>query len=92
MAATNEGHIHWTGALDETVTYLNQVIQLINDPQNPVKGALGIRLSGSQVTPLVLPNSTNAAPRWDAIPGTNPVLEARQDGHYDMGYIRIRQQ
>lgn len=88
---SNEGHIHWTGSLDETVTYLNQLLRItVSKSQEPV-GALHIQLSGFSSSDLLLPNSTNSDPRWDAIPGTNPVIEARQDGHYDMSYIRVRQ-
>lgn len=86
-----EGHIHWSGSLDETVVYLDQSIQITQNPADAIAGGLSIRQSGSGQAPLSLPNSSNASPRWDNIPGTNPALQARQDGHYPTSYIRIRQ-
>jgi hypothetical protein len=89
---SNEGHIHWGGSSDETVNYLGQELQLTSEVSNmsvvgsdPI-GTVRIRLSGSVVTGLSLPSDG-----WQAVPGTSPVLEARMDGHYPVGYIRIRQ-
>jgi hypothetical protein len=89
---SNEGHVHWDGSADSTVNYLGQELQLTSEVGNmavvgvdPI-GTVRIRLSGSVVTGLALPSDG-----WEAVPGTAPVLEARQDGHYPVGYIRIRQ-
>lgn len=91
--ASNEGHIHWTGSMDETVGYLGQQLRLqVNEnPEDPI-GALHIHADGFVGTALFLPNSTSAEPVWSVVPGTSPVLEVRQDGHYPADYIRIRQQ
>lgn len=89
---SNEGHVHWDGTADSTVNYLGQELQLTAEVSNVVivkadpVGTIRIRLSGSSLTGLALPTDG-----WQAIPGTSPVLEARQDGHYATGYIRIRQ-
>lgn len=90
--ASNEGHIHWSGGNDETVTYLGQELrmQLNENPEDPI-GALHIHAEGFNGTALFLPNSNASAPAWTAVPGTAPVLEVRQDGHYPSDYIRIRQ-
>lgn len=83
---SNEGHIHWDGSMDSTVNHLGQELQLTSgDVSDPV-GAVRIRLSGSQEAGLVLPSDG-----WEPIPGTDPVLQARHDGHYAVDYIRIRQ-
>lgn len=88
---SNEGHIHWGGYLDETIEYLGQTlrIQMNENPDDPI-GALHIHANGFAGTPLFLPNSTDSAPVWDNVPGSNPVLQVRQDGHYPQNYIRIR--
>jgi hypothetical protein len=95
--ASNEGHIHWSGSADETVTYLDQELQMTSEvsnaqiePEDPI-GTVRIRLNGSVETGLALPNSTASAPVWSAVPDTLPILEVRVDGHYPVGYIRIRQ-
>lgn len=91
--ASNEGHIHWSGSSDETVNYLGQELQLTSEVSNAITarvdpiGTIRIRLSGSVEAGLALPSEG-----WGAIPGTLPTLEARADGHYPTGYIRIRQQ
>lgn len=91
--ASNEGHIHWTGMDEETVNYLGQELRIMTEKTTAEEpdGALHIHADGFGGTPLFLPNSTSQSPQWDAIPGTSPVLQARQDGHYPTGYIRIRQ-
>jgi hypothetical protein len=89
--ASNEGHIHWSGLGDETVNFLEQELQLTSEVSNvttvkadPV-GAVRIRAQGSSQAGLALPTEG-----WEVIPGTNPVLEARADGNYMIGYIRLR--
>lgn len=89
---SNEGHIHWAGSADETVNYLGQELRLTSETSNktvanadPI-GTIRVRLDGSVITGLALPTDS-----WQAIPGTAPVLEARMDGYYPVGYIRIRQ-
>lgn len=90
--ASNESHIHWSGSSDETVNYLGQELRMqINENANDPIGALHIHADGFVGEPLFLPNSTASSPVWSTVPGTTPVLQARQDGHYPMGYIRIRQ-
>jgi hypothetical protein len=95
--ASNEGHIHWTGTPNETVTFLNQEIQMTSERTNmsttlvdPV-GTVRIKASGFANPGVALPNSSASEPTWTTIPGTSPALEVRVDGHYPMGYIRIRQ-
>lgn len=89
---SNEGHIHWDGSADSTVNYLSQELQLTAEVSNmtttntdPI-GTIRIRLSGFGGTGLALPTES-----WQSVPGTSPVLQARVDGHYPAGYIRIRQ-
>lgn len=89
---SDEGHLHWDGSADSTINYLGQELQLTSEVSNmsvvtsdPI-GTVRIRLSGSVVTGLALPSDG-----WQPVPGTAPSLEARQDGHYPIGYIRIRQ-
>jgi len=89
--ASNEGHVHWEGADDEEVTYLGQSLQITANNEGDPEGSLRIRLTGSNLTGLYLPNSTLQSPQWDTIPGTNPTLQARQDGHYPPMNIRVRQ-
>lgn len=90
--ATNECHIHWGGAGSETVTFLGQNIVIMTDVMtvDQPRGALHIHAEGFVGTPLFLPNSMISSPQWNTIPGTNPALEVRQDGHYPTGYIRVR--
>lgn len=91
--ASNEGHIHWSGSPDETINYLGQDLQLTAEVSNKIivkedpEGTVRIGLVGSGGKGLALPTEG-----WEAIPGTNPILEARQDGHCPSTYIRIRQQ
>ena len=87
---SNEGHIHWLGGDDEELSYLEQQLRITADGSGDPEGSLRIRAFNSTLLGLYLPNSTLQEPRWDAIPDTNPVLEARQDG-YHTGHIRIRQ-
>jgi len=89
---SNEGHIHWSGSEDETVNYLDQELRLTSNVSNastasedPI-GTVRIKLDGSQGSGLALPSDG-----WEEIPGTLPTLEARMDGGYPMGYIRVRQ-
>jgi hypothetical protein len=74
--------------LQVTAPDVSNVITAESDPV----GTIHIRLNGSAETALALPNSTAADPAWTPVPGTSPVLEVRADGHYPVGYIRIRQQ
>lgn len=90
--ASNEGHIHWSGLSDETVSYLNQELRLTSERSNmatvktdPI-GTIRIRLDGHTGEGLALP-----CDGWQPIPGTSPIMEARADGHYPTGYVRIRQ-
>lgn len=91
--ASNEGHIHWSGTDSETVVYLGQSLEVTTELMtvDQPAGALHIHAEGFGGAPLYLPNSSSAEPLWSPIPGTSPVLEARQDGHYPTNYIRIRQ-
>lgn len=89
---SNEGHVHWGGSANETVNYLEQELQLTsevsnksNTPTSDPIGTIRIRFNGSSLTGLVLPTDG-----WQAIPDTNPILEARMDGNYPVGYVRIR--
>lgn len=88
---SNEGHVHWSGLAEETISFLDQQLQLTSEISNisTVKldpaGTIRIRLAGSGLTGLSLPTDG-----WQAVPGTNPVLEVRADGHYPIGYIRLR--
>jgi hypothetical protein len=89
---SNEGHVHWDGTADSTVGFLGQELRLTAEVSNtavvnadPV-GTVRIRLDGTSPPGLALPSDS-----WEPIPGTAPVLEARVDGHYPTGYIRIRQ-
>lgn len=92
--ASNEGHIHWTGVASDTVTYLNQELQLTSERSNlatavmndPI-GMARIRAVGFSGTGLALPTEG-----WQVIPGTSPILEARVDAFYPTGLVRIRQQ
>lgn len=89
---SNEGHIHWMGSDSESISYLEQELEVrVSIEENDPEGGLRIRAWGSTDLGVFLPNSTPETPRWDAIPGTNPVLEVHQDGHYTGGFIRIRQ-
>lgn len=90
---SNEGHIHWDGSADSTINYLGQELQLTAEVSNMASttntdpiGTVRIRLSGFGGTGLAMPTDS-----WQAIPGTSPALQARVDGHYVTGYIRIRQ-
>lgn len=87
---SNEGHIHWSGAASDPDTqYASQALELIYADLGGVD-TLQIRKAGSAGSYLALPNSSAGSPVWDTIPGTSPTLEARQDGHYPVDYIRIR--
>ena len=88
----NEQFVRWTGALSDVVTVFNQDIRIdMNMEANEPLGGLHIHAAAFAGTPVYLPNSTNASPAWDTIPGTNPVLQVRQDGHYPTDLIKIRQ-
>lgn len=88
---SNEGHIHWTGDGDATIGFLDQELRLTSEVSNAVTtnvdpiGTIRIRAVGSNLTGLPLPTVG-----WEAVPGTSPVIEARADGHYSIGYIRLR--
>lgn len=87
---SNEGHIHWFGAAsDPDTSFAEQALELVYAPIEDID-TLQIRAAGSSGPFLALPNSSSANPTWSAIPGTNPTLEARQDGHYPPDEIRIR--
>lgn len=87
----DECHIHWDGSPSSTINVLEQELLLTAEVSNIITvttdpiGTVKIRQQGFVGTPLSLP--TNG---WQAIPGTSPVLEARVDGNYAVGYIRIR--
>lgn len=88
---SDEGHFHWDGSPSSTVNVLNQELLLTAEVSNIVtvgsdpRGTIKIRQQGFVGTPLNLPTDG-----WQTIPGTSPVIEARVDGHYAIGYIRIR--
>ena len=88
---SNEGHIHWTGAPSETVNFLDQELQMTSEATNMLAvkvdpiGAVRIRAMGHPSSGLFLPTDG-----WQAVPGSSPTLEARMDGHYPIGYIRLR--
>jgi hypothetical protein len=91
---SEEGHIHWTGSADDTVTYLGQELQMTSElsnmattavaKQDPI-GSIRLRVNGSSLTGLRIPTDG-----WEDVPGSDPVLQARADGYYPIGYIRIR--
>lgn len=88
---SNETHIHRAAVGDEVIECVGQalLVSVSTDPSDPIN-TIQISADGFVGAPLVLPNSTEGVPSWDPIPGTAPVLEARQDGHYPPGYIRVR--
>jgi len=83
-------HIHWPGPVGATVNAFGQDLTITVDevPGDPI-GTLRIKESSYVGTGLILPNSTNAAPVTDPIPGTNPTLMARQDGSWPSNYIQV---
>lgn len=88
---SNEGHIHWAGLADDTVSFLDQELQMTSEVSNaemvrddPI-GTIRIRAARSVLTGLAIPTDG-----WEAIPGTDPILQARADGHYMIGFIRLR--
>lgn len=88
---SNEGHVHWGGSSNETVGYLDQVLLItVGDDQGDPIGTIEIRADGFVGSGLFLPNSSERTPVWDDVPGTSPLLQVRQDGHYPTSYIRIR--
>lgn len=90
--ASSEGHIHWSGIGDETVDFLGQELRLTSEVSNATTvkvdpiGMTRIRLNSSVAAGLPIPTDG-----WRVIPETSPALEARVDGHYPTGYIRVRQ-
>lgn len=88
---SNEGHIHWSGSADETVSFLEQELWLTSEASNmtgPTSDPIGtvrIKAVGFQSAGLALPSDA-----WQPVPGTDPILEARMDGNYAIGYIRLR--
>jgi hypothetical protein len=86
-----ETHIVWAGTPDETVEVFGQQVRIRTgvNPEDPI-GTLYVGVEGSVLTPVTSPNSTAQEPVWTAIPGTSPVIQFRQDGHYPMDYIRVR--
>lgn len=89
--ASDEGHIHWTGAPVEEQSYLGQSLNLSGIPEegDPI-GGVRVKATGYIGVGLFLPNSTHEEPVWSPIPGTAPTLEVRQDGHYRGNFIRVR--
>jgi hypothetical protein len=89
---SNEGHIHWDGSADSTVNYLGQELRLTSEISNATAmnadpdGTIRVKADGSVSLGLALPSDS-----WQPVPGTVPLLEARSDGHYPVGYIRVRQ-
>lgn len=85
-------HIHWPGAVDSTVSYFGQELVItVNEVVGDPIGTLRIKGASHVGTGVVLPNSTYTSVTWTAIPGTNPILEVRQDGYFSPDYIEIRQ-
>lgn len=88
----NEVFAHWGGADTEVITVFSQDVQIdLNMEQSEPLGGLHIHAVGFVGTPVYLPNSMHSEPLWSAIPGTNPVLQVRQDGHWPRDLIKIRQ-
>ena len=87
----DEGHVHWSGALTEEQSTLDQSLTFsaVQEPGDPI-GTLRLSATGYVGPGLVLPNSTAQSPAWSTIPGTSPALEARQDGYYPVDYTRVR--
>ena len=84
-----DGVLRWSGAVTDVIPFAGQdlTIGYSTRPEDPLK-TVTIKGTGSPV--LNLPNSTASAPTWSDIPGTNPVLQARQDGHVPPTDILIR--
>lgn len=83
---SNEGHIHWDTSDDSTINYLSQELQITANNEGDPIGSQRIRLNTHQGTGLYIPTDG-----WENIPGTSPTLQARSDGFYPVGYIRVRQ-
>lgn len=81
--------LRWSAIATDVVLFGDQnlTIGFSSVPTDPV-GTIVIKGSGSAV--LTLPNSTQASPTWEDIPGTSPVLQARQDGHFPNTDIMVR--
>lgn len=82
---SNEGHVHFEG-VTSTVAFLDQELSLAMNVEGDPIGAMRIKAVGFEGVGLYLPSEG-----WENIPGTSPVLQARVDGHYPLGYIRMRQ-
>lgn len=79
----------WSAVVTDVIPFDGQdlTVGFSTDPEDP-EGTVIIKGTGSSV--LLLPNSTQASPTWNDIPGTSPVLQARQDGHFPASEILIR--
>lgn len=84
-------NVMWSASTEDTVPFdgQNLTIGFSDDPTDPI-GTIHIRGEGFVSTPLDLPNSSQATPTWNDIPGTEPVLQARQDGHFPQNLILVR--
>lgn len=82
-------NLNWSGIATDVVPFNGQnlTVGYSTTPGDPI-GTITIKGTGSAV--LLLPNSTQTSPTWDDIPGTSPVLQARQDGHFPNTDILIR--
>ena len=88
--SSDDGHFHWGGAASEHVTYLGQEMEMTTGEPDDPPGMIRIRAVGSVEQGLALPNSSPRSPRWNAVPGTSPVIEVRQDAHYPPSYVLAR--
>lgn len=82
-------NLNWSGIATDVIPFgtQNLTVGFSTNPEDPI-GTVTIKGIGSVV--LLLPNSTKSSPTWDDIPGTSPVLQARQDGHFPNTSILIR--
>lgn len=82
-------NLSWSATATDVVLFGDQdlTVGFSTEPGDPI-GTVTIRGTGTAV--LKLPNSTQASPTWQDIPGTSPVLQARQDGHFPNTDIMVR--